>query len=87
MWPSFTSEMKLEIKKNAPFFYHTMQGTQERTAIKYMVEQLPDVKASLSRGEKFSTPENIVSGDAYELMHQSYNRFFPIENSSYKHLD
>ena len=38
LWPSFTSEMKLEIKKNAPVFYHTMEAAQERTKIKNMVE-------------------------------------------------
>ena len=56
-----------------------MEATQERNKIKNMVEQLPDAKISLSKGEKFSTPENIVSGDAYSLMHQSYNRFFPLK--------
>ena len=56
-----------------------MEASQERTKIKNMIEQLPDVRTSLSIGEKFSIPENIVSGDAYSLMHQSYNRFFPLK--------
>ena len=37
LWPSFTSEMKLEIKKTAPVFYHTMEASQERTKIKNMI--------------------------------------------------
>ena len=41
-------------------------------------KEIVDAQRTLSK-EKFSVPENIVIGDAYSLMHQSYNRFFPLK--------
>ena len=80
MWPSFTKEMKDEIKKNAPFFYNTMeQNTQVHNKIAIMVKQIRDDKRPTLSKEKFSVPEKIVLGGAYSLMHQSYNRFFPLK--------
>ena len=80
MWPSFTRKMKDEIKKNAPFFYNTMeQNTQVHNKIAIMVKQIRDDKRPTLSKEKFSVPEKIVLGGAYSLMHQSYNRFFPLK--------
>ena len=79
MWPDFTSEMKGEIKKNAPEFYYQMEEAgKKRNEIPEMIQRISDAKASLSK-EEFSVPKNIVLGDAYSLMHQSYNRFFPLK--------
>ena len=79
MWPDFTSEMKGEIKKNAPEFYYQMdEATKKRNEIPEMIQRISDAKASLSK-EEFSVPKNIVLGDAGSLMHQSYNRFFPLK--------
>ena len=79
MWPSFTLEMKEQIKKNAPVFYQNMmQATEKHNKIAAMTQQIINAKIAL-RKEKFSVPENIVLGDAYSLMHQSYNRFFPLK--------
>ena len=79
MWPDFTSEMKGEIKKNAPEFYYQMEeATKKRNEIPEMIQRISDAKTSLSK-EEFSVPKNIVLGDAYSLMHQSYNRFFPLK--------
>ena len=79
MWPDFTSEMKGEIKKNAPEFYYQMEeATKKRNEIPEMIQRISDAKTSLSK-EEFSVPKNIVLGDAGSLMHQSYNRFFPLK--------
>ncbi|SVC21932.1 uncharacterized protein METZ01_LOCUS274786, partial [marine metagenome] len=79
MWPSFTLEMKEQIKKNAPVFYQNMmQATEKHNKIAAMTQQIINAKIALAN-EKFSVPENIVLGDAYSLMHQSYNRFFPLK--------
>jgi len=79
LWPDFTSEMKDQIKKNVPEFYYQMeQGTKKRNEIAEMIQNISSTKASLSK-EEFSVPKNIVLGDAYSLMHQSYNRFFPLK--------
>ena len=79
MWPDFTPEMKGEIKKNAPEFYYQMeQATKKRNEIPEMIQRISDAKAKLSK-EEFSVPKNIVLGDAYSLIHQSYNRFFPLK--------
>ena len=79
MWPDFTDEMKEEIKKNAPEFYQQMeQLTVVHNKLATIKKEIVDAKTTLSK-EKFSVPENIVSGDAYSLMHQSYNRFFPLK--------
>lgn len=79
LWPDFTPEMKGEIKKNAPEFYYQMeQATKKRNEIPEMIQRISDAKAKLSK-EEFSVPKNIVLGDAYSLMHQSYNRFFPLK--------
>ena len=80
MWPSFTREMKDEIKKTAPIFYNNMmQNTQVHNKIAIMVKQIRDDKRPTLSKEEFSVPENIVLGDAYSLIHQSYNRFFPLK--------
>ena len=80
MWPSFTREMKDEIKKTAPIFYNNMmQNTQVHNKIANMVKQIRDDKRPTLSKEEFSVPENIVLGDAYSLIHQSYNRFFPLK--------
>ena len=80
MWPSFTKEMKDEIKKNAPFFYNTMeQNTQVHNKIAIMVKQIRDDKRPTLSKEEFSVPEKIVLTSAYSLIHQSYNRFFPLK--------
>ena len=80
MWPSFTRKMKDEIKKNAPFFYNTMeQNTQVHNKIAIMVKQIRDDKRPTLSKEKFSVPEKIVLTGAYSLIHQSYNRFFPLK--------
>ena len=79
MWPDFTSEMKGEIKKNAPEFYYQMeQATKNSNEIPEMIQHISDANAKLSK-EGFSVPKNIVLGDAYSLIHQSYNRFFPLK--------
>ena len=79
LWPSFTSEMKDEIKKNVPEFYYQMEeSTKKRNEIAEMIQHISSAKAGLSK-EEFSVPKNIVLGDAYSLMHQSYNRFFPLK--------
>ena len=79
MWPDFTPKMKDEIKKNAPEFYYSMeQATKKYNEITEMIKHISGAKAALSK-EKFSVPKNIVLGDAYSLMHQSYNRFFPLK--------
>ena len=79
MWPDFTPKMKDEIKKNAPEFYYSMeQATKKYNEIAEMIKHISGAKAALSK-EKFSVPKNIVLGDAYSLMHQSYNRFFPLK--------
>ena len=80
MWPSFTRKMKDEIKKNAPFFYNTMeQNTQVHNKIAIMVKQIRDDKRPTLSKEEFSVPEKIVLTSAYSLIHQSYNRFFPLK--------
>ena len=79
MWPSFTKEMKDEIKKNAPVFYDSMTKSQVHNKIAIMVKQIRDDKRPTLSKEKFSVPEKIVLGGAYSLMHQSYNRFFPLK--------
>ena len=76
LWPSFTDEMKQQIKKNAPVFYYTMEPGYLK--IDSMKNQIPDAKAALSV-EKFSTSENIIGLNPSKLMHQSYNRFFPLK--------
>ena len=79
LWPDFTPEMKGEIKKNAPEFYYQMeQATKKYNEIAEMIKHISGAKVALSK-EKFSVPKNIVLGDAYSLMHQSYNRFFPLK--------
>ena len=79
LWPDFTSEMKGEIKKNAPEFYYQMeQATKNSNEIPEMIQHISDAKSKLSKDE-FSVPKNIVLGDAYSLIHQSYNRFFPLK--------
>ena len=79
LWPDFTPEMKGEIKKNAPEFYYQMeQATKKSNEIPEMIQHISDAKAKLSKDE-FSVPKNIVLGDAYSLIHQSYNRFFPLK--------
>ena len=78
VWPDFTSEMKGEIKKNAPEFYYQMdEATKKRNEIPEMIQRISDAR-TLSK-EEFSVPKNIVLGDAGSLMHQSYNRFFPLK--------
>ena len=80
MWPSFTRKMKDEIKKNAPFFYNTMeQNTQVHNKIAIMVKQIRDDKRPTLSKEEFSVPEKIVLTGAYSLIHQSYNRFLPLK--------
>ena len=79
LWPDFTSEMKEHIKKNVPEFYYQMEeSTKKRNEIPEMIQRISDAKAKLSEGD-FPVPKNIVLGDAYSLMHQSYNRFFPLK--------
>ena len=79
LWPDFTPEMKGEIKKNAPEFYYQMeQATKNSNEIPEMIQHISDANAKLSK-EGFSVPKNIVLGDAYSLIHQSYNRFFPLK--------
>jgi len=79
MWPDFTPEMKEEIKKNAlPFYQQMEQLTAVHNKLATIKKEIVDAKTILSK-ENFSVPENIVIGDAYSLMHQSYNRFFPLK--------
>ena len=79
LWPDFTSEIKDEIKKVAPEIYYPLEeSTKNRNEIAKMIQHISSAKAELSK-KKFSTPKNIVLGDAYSLMHQSYNRFFPLK--------
>jgi hypothetical protein len=79
LWPDFTLEMKDEIKNNVPEFYYQMEeATKKRNEIAEMIQHISSAKAGLSK-EEFSVPKNIVLGDAYSLMHQSYNRFFPLK--------
>ena len=48
VWPDFTSEMKGEIKKNAPEFYYSMEeATKKRNEIPELMERISDAKASL----------------------------------------
>ena len=54
------------------------EATKKRTEIPEMKKHISGVKASLSK-EEFSVPKNIILGDAYSLIHQSYNRFFPLK--------
>ena len=80
LWPSFTGEMKEQIKKTAPVFYGNMeQEIQVHNKTANMVKLLHDDKRVTWSKEKFSVPDNIVLGDAYSLIHQSYNRFFPLK--------
>ena len=79
LWPDFTPEMKGEIEKVAPEFYYQMeQATKNSNEIPEMIQHISDANAKLSK-EGFSVPKNIVLGDAYSLIHQSYNRFFPLK--------
>ena len=78
LWRDFTDEMKQQIKKNAPVFYYSMQTPILTKMMLEYYQQVPDAKAVLSV-EKFSTSENLVGLDASKLMHQSYNRFFPLK--------
>jgi len=77
LWDDLPKETKLQIKKNAPFFYHTMEAPR-RNKIESMKNQLASAKDALSVA-KFSTPKNLVGVGASSLMHQSYNRFFPLK--------
>jgi len=54
------------------------EATKKRNEIAEMIQHISSAKAGLSK-EEFSVPKNIVLGDAYSLMHQSYNRFFPLK--------
>ena len=76
LWPSFTDEMKQQIKKNAPVFYYTMEPGYLK--IDSMKNQIPVAKAALDV-EKFSASENLIGLNPSKLMHQSYNRFFPLK--------
>ena len=78
LWPDFTDEMKQQIKKNAPVFYYSMEASGQLALVVNMKNQIPVAKAALSV-EKFSASENLVELDASMLMHQSYNRFFPLK--------
>ena len=78
LWPDFTDEMKQQIKKNAPVFYYSMEAAGQLMQVVDMKNQIPVAIAALSV-EKFSASENLVELDASRLMHQSYNRFFPLK--------
>ena len=78
LWPDFTDEMKQQIKKNAPVFYYSMEAGGQLMQVVNMKNQIPAAKAALSV-EKFSASENLVGLNASRLMHQSYNRFFPLK--------
>ena len=69
LWDDLPKETKLQIKKNAPFFYHTMEAPR-RNKIESMKNQLASAKDALSVA-KFSTPKNLVGVGASSLMHQS----------------
>ena len=80
MWPHFTNDMKDEIKFLYPEAYYMMEnGSMPRNKLATMCNNLKHVKDGLSKKEFSGIPKNIVEGDAWSLMHQSYNRFFPLK--------
>jgi hypothetical protein len=80
MWTHFTNDMKNKIKFLYPAAYYLMEnGSIPRNKLATMCKNLKDVKDGLSKKEFSAIPKNIVEGDAYSLMHQSYNRFFPLK--------
>ena len=80
MWPHFTNDMKSKIKFHYPEAYYLLEnGRIPRNKLATMCNNLKDVKDGLSKKEFSVIPKNIVEGDAWALMHQSYNRFFPLK--------
>jgi len=80
MWPNFSNDMKDEIKHFSSEMWYTLEyGPKPRNKLATMCNNLKHIKDGLSKKEFSAIPKNIVEGDAYSLMHQSYNRFFPLK--------
>ena len=80
MWPHFSNDMKDEIKFLYPDAYYMMEnGSIPRNKLATICNNLKHVKDALSKKEFSVIPKNIAVGDAWSLMHQSYNRFFPLK--------
>ncbi len=80
MWPHFTNEMKDQIKFLYPDAHYGLEyGSIPRNKLATMCNNLKDVKDGLSKKEFSVIPKKIVEGDAWSLMNQSYNRFFPLK--------
>ena len=80
MWPHFTDDMKDEIKFHYPDAHYGLEyGSIPRNKLATMCNNLKLVKDGLIKKEFSVVPKNIVEGDASSIMHQSYNRFFPLK--------